>query len=374
MKEEDVLMEVCRQGAPSPKQDDLPSIDWDRLVSLAETQRILPLLAPYLAEDKQETLNTRLRALAARWIEQFGTFRTLAQELNTAKIPFLTFKGVALAFTVYPSPEERIFSDIDLLVRPNDLFQVEEILTSLGFEPAEIRSDSQRSAELTFSDSREYIHRESCVSVDLHWRMFKRFYGYNLQPEELFSRAVPIEAEGVSFLTLSPEDHLLFLLLHGSKHLWSKLGWIVDIGLLLQHSPNLEIRSCLQMADLFKVRRTVLLGLALTHRITDVELPEETLNEIKGDSEVQILLQGVLAKLPIPEEPPTLEVIASDVRMREQLLDKFLYILRRGCIPHAEDWRTASLPDPLFFLYYLLRPLRLFWRYILSRSAGNRSL
>jgi hypothetical protein len=39
--------------------------------------------------------------------------------------------------------------------------------------------------------------------------------------------------------------------------------------------------------------------------------------------------------------------------------DRARYVGRSLMVPQPEDWRAVPLPDPLFPLYYLIRPVRL---------------
>ena len=47
------------------------------------------------------------------------------------------------------------------------------------------------------------------------------------------------------------------------------------------------------------------------------------------------------------------------MKMRERLRDKVRYLVRLATTHTVGDWMALPLPKPFFFLYYVLRPIRL---------------
>jgi hypothetical protein len=52
--------------------------------------------------------------------------------------------------------------------------------------------------------------------------------------------------------------------------------------------------------------------------------------------------------------------------------DAYLSMVRAALVPTVGDWRTFSVPDVLYPIYYLLRPLRLLTKYC-GKSDQHRS-
>ena len=59
------------------------------------------------------------------------------------------------------------------------------------------------------------------------------------------------------------------------------------------------------------------------------------------------------------------------LNMRERKRDKLRSCFRLVTTPRRYDWLDVSLPDPLFFLYYVLRPLRLAGKYGAQLLRGS---
>ena len=86
--------------------------------------------------------------------------------------------------------------------------------------------------------------------------------------------SVSIDLNGTEVKTLSAADLLFSLCVHGSRHLWERLGWICDIAeLLARHTfdwPTLLKRAAQADSD-----RMFLLGLYLAERLLEAPLPAE---------------------------------------------------------------------------------------------------
>ena len=58
-------------------------------------------------------------------------------------------------------------------------------------------------------------------------------------------------------------------------------------------------------------------------------------------------------------------------RMRERRRDRLGYALLKMVEPNAADWMERPLPEKLFPLYYVLRPLRLLRKFGRRSSRGH---
>jgi hypothetical protein len=50
------------------------------------------------------------------------------------------------------------------------------------------------------------------------------------------------------------------------------------------------------------------------------------------------------------------------VFIRERFADRLSYCLRLAVTPSVGEWSVIALPRPFYFLYYLIRPVRLTWK------------
>ena len=93
---------------------------------------------------------------------------------------------------------------------------------------------------------------------------------------------------------LCPEDLLILLCVHGSKHAWEQLKWVCDVAELVRRRPALDWSRVLFQSNEWHCRRMVLLGLAMAHSLFDTVLPRMVLHEIQTDADIP----GLIRRMP----------------------------------------------------------------------------
>lgn len=211
---------------------------WLKLFRLAEAQKLLPLLAEAVwdcpAGDAEALLAAGKRTAKRQVMLQSQkdmAFWPVYEKLRSAGIDALVVKG-SVCRSVYPNGALRISSDEDLLVEPERFAEACEILTEAGLTPAP-GADPARDAEIGWRDPKGPLY------IELHKYLFAPDSGpFGLLQtvfSDVFSRARLYQLEeGLSVRSLSPHDHLLYLLLHAMKHFIRSgfgLRQICDVGL-----------------------------------------------------------------------------------------------------------------------------------------------
>ena len=165
--------------------------------------------------------------------------------------------------------------------------------------------------------------------------------------------------------TLSPEDLLLILCVHGAKHLWSQLGWISDVAELVRGHPSADWPWLLAEARALGSERMLLLGLFLARDLLDAPLPEAVRPALRADRVVESLAGQVVERLfGRPRGAAgVLESALFHLRAREHVRDRLRYGVRLAMTTTPGDWALLPLPVRLFPLYWLLRPIRLAGKY-----------
>jgi hypothetical protein len=127
-------------------------------------------------------------------------------------------------------------------------------------------------------------------------------------------------------------------------------------------------------------QRMLLLGVGLAQELLGVRVPETVLAAIESDGASAILpsvdcasptvggnralpalMQQVCSYLfePQLEQSRQFSLTLFRLRVRDRISDQLQYFVWRLFVPNVRDRRLIVLPNPLTFLYYLLRPLRL---------------
>jgi hypothetical protein len=280
------------------------SLDWSMVLELAEYHGVVPLLYSNLSAVSSDLvpaeLLTRLRQKA-----QAGALlnRALAKELValceafTARgVPVIPIKGATLAVLAYGDLALRDFTDLDLLVPEDSVEEAQAVLSTLGYE--------RRSVVAEESDSHHddgpyqvFVKRRTLYRVDLQWVMAHQDFAFRLDRPEFWARRVAVAFENQTVPGLAPEDLLIVLCVHGSKHSWEQLKWVCDVAELVRSHPDLDWNQILVHASTWRCRRMLYLGLAVAHLLLDAPLPAAVLERLKADVEVMALAHRMPASL-----------------------------------------------------------------------------
>jgi hypothetical protein len=160
------------------------------------------------------------------------TFNKIKELFAGKNIELILLKGPHLGYTIYDSPQERPYSDLDILVKPEDFKLGATQLLEKGFKPF---------AYDTFAPEiqRDFKHWEFIspwgVLVELH-RWLSGHDRYPVESAGLFERAEKFHFGETAALGLSTEDLLLHLCLHmGTSYFHVIEGkHVADIGLLIK--------------------------------------------------------------------------------------------------------------------------------------------
>ena len=343
-------------------------LDWSLLLVLANRHRLLPLVHRHLISNFSDALPPAFRkhleaeatANAARNLQLFAELRRLVTTLAAHGVCTVPLKGPVLALAVYGDTGLRQFCDLDLLIRRADLATASAVVCDLGYRQGLGLGPAER--RVYFANACEFplVHPDSGVLVELQWRFVPRHFSLRLDAETVWSRIVPASLGGTEFQTLSPEDLLLVLCVHGGKHSWERLGWICDVAELIRAYPVLDWETIWARAQKLGAARLLALGLFLAERFLGAPLPERIRHRLAGDRALARLAEDVNRKLASPvDEVPTLTDHIFLARVRERGRDRLAYLLRVVVTPGLNDCAAVRLPATLAPAYHFLRPGRI---------------
>ncbi|MDZ7267794.1 MAG: nucleotidyltransferase family protein [candidate division KSB1 bacterium] len=333
---------------------------WHRITVLLFRQ-LQPLAAavppPVLAHLQEQAKRQTQQSLL-----QTAGLLQLLPALAAHGVIAVPFKGPALAAAVYGDPALRECEDLDVLVTPHALPQAKAVLVRLGFRPLQPLNRAQEAVYLRYESGSTFVQESTGLQVDLHWAFNRNYLAVPLALADMLPRLQPQVLAGIPLHQLAPEDLLLALCVHGGKHQWLSLNWIIDVAELLRTHPRLAWQDLAARARATGCLRFVHLGLHLAHRLLAAPLPAALREQIAADRVVTQLADHARHRLfPMMEEwdPGVAERILFLLRARERRRDQLRFLLRRLTTPTSSDlfyWQSPLLPAPL---YPWLRPARL---------------
>lgn len=369
---------VCACLAPGAEPlPDAAGIDPELLARVARRHQVSALVAARLTQAGQPVpgrLAKQADAAQRRALKQLGLALDLVAVLERAGICTVLLKGVALSQRAFGSPLLRGAVDIDLLVRPQDVGAAWQALARAGLRQVTPPTPLEGARLALFCRAaKDSLHRYPVGGpvLELHWRLSDEL-AEPLMPPDAALTMIAL-APGRSVRVLDDPTLFLYLCTHGAAHGWARIKWLADVAALLHHSPDgghalwqhAAAKGGTIAAGSAVILAQELFGLA----------PPSGFRRPRG-VRIAVLLwlarriqragQGARELEPTPwrgwAEMLAKMLVAAGWRQR-------LSVLRRIGLA-SEDIARVPLPDPLIWLYPVLRVPLLVYR----RAARRRQL
>jgi hypothetical protein len=343
-------------------------IDWEYLFLLARRHSVLPLLyfqlqrqaSNLVPEEHLNRLRQHYRENAARNVVLFDELCRLISLFADAGIEAIPYKGPVLALFAYDDLALRRFVDLDVMVRKEDVLIARELLLADGYQPAKSLTVSQQQVLLRTQHNMQFTKNGRLLIVELHWEVASHLFASSVQAAGLWRDLTEFALDGVTLRTLSADDLLFSLCVHGSRHLWEKLAWICDVAELVTRQA-VDWAALLDRAAKTDNERIIFVGLRLAQNLLDLVLPPNVAEMVQRDRRVGEVASRISERLfdgaeHVPASPKQIFRYNLDVRKSWRARARYCVFMLR---PTDGDLSAFSVPAGLGFAYYLMRPFRL---------------
>lgn len=341
------------------------NIDWEMFLTQAKHHRVYPLLASKIspAEDFIPSYVTQ----SIKELYKINTFQMLhlsaemdqINKIFTANgISLLFLKGPLLGSELYGDISQRTSNDLDILIPIEQLNQVEELLLQQGYKKDDyfetfLNDWKWRHHHITF------LHKEKGIKIEVHWRLNP---GPGKEPKfsDLWERKRVVKHTNKPIYLLGKEDLFFFLVLHGARHGWSRLRWLIDIYQMLKKEMNWE--EVYQLFYKFHHVHVAGQALILVSALFNYPLPKRVYMLFKNKRSHLLAQEAIyylerrvnLHSYPVPSDVAKYHSKHLFSLMSTQ--QKVLFILS-FLYPLPEDIKVLPLPKRLYFMYFPLRPI-----------------
>ena len=385
-------LSVVQEGTGESRLKELSSSDWDVLIEKSYWYGIAPLFYYRLITFHPGTPipANAMKRLRQVYLQCSGRNMQLYHELGKvlgllrhANIPVIVLKGAHLAELVYGNIALRPMGDVDVLVHKDDLMRVEAVLLGMGYAPAECHRQIAK-------DNCHFVYglpnRE--LFVEVHWNFLPSMYRFKIDIDGQWERSRQAIIAGVEVSVLCPEDLLLYLCLHTSKHLFEMgLKPLCDIlETIRYYGKEIDWKQVQLRSEQSSAAKCVYLTFRLARELLGASVPDDLMNAIKpSDFDERFM---VLAKERIfayghwnSDGLPLSRNIAQ-LWGSKRLLNKGTLFLRRAFPSPEEVARMYPAPSDSIRIYFyypvrikdlLLRHGRQVWR-LLRWNEGMRGL
>lgn len=310
MGEDEYLVSLIANSGGKDDGQVEDGFDWEYILEQARRNGVSPILyfrlknqkdpatggAKFFFEKLEKDYYQNLRRNILMWEE----IEPILKSFKEDGIEVILLKGVALAELVYKNLALRPMSDIDLLVKKEELPRIDEKMRKFGYSTEENYRNSLRYSSVDYLNSIEYLPalpigreqagRKKVVSVHFHWHLVNStlpsfMYASKIDIEKIWKEAIPVKISGTETLSLAPHHLLIHLSEHASKpgHSLSRLILLYDIAETIKvYQEELNWELLINEARMFNLNRPLYYSLYLTSRLIGLDnMPANILDELR---------------------------------------------------------------------------------------------
>jgi len=335
--------------------------NWDAVLPRMQTHGLIPLIYHRLESlgfvgvppQVQKQLKATFRNNAMRNVLMAEELASVLGKLSAAQVPAIPIKGVALAESLYGDAALRTGTDIDVLVHPKNVTESLNVIHSCGYAA---RCGSPPFLYRLVRHGKDFELRRNgpkmVFALELH---FGLVWGGGVERRlvaDIWSDALPRPFHGVPAFALSPEWEFLHLAEHAARHGLFSFKWLVDLDWLVERGA-VDWQSAREKAERIGWLKVVQSSLAACEALFETPVPAPFALAAAGPVPKIRVLQTNPGPLEFPREA------LFNLLLLPTLWQRIQFAANRIFLPTTVDCEFLRLPSPLFFIYYILRPLRL---------------
>jgi hypothetical protein len=372
----DLLLACCAAEPSADRVRQMVSfpLDWERLLCLTDHHRVVPQLFGQVSAFSRLLPDNVLGALRSRYQENAhkalwftGELLRILSCFESAGIKTLAYKGPVLAKALYGDVTERQYSDLDILVRPEDVPKAKAVALAVGYACYPQLRSQEEPAYIASGCGYVFHTAAGRNLLDLQWRIVPRFYSIDFEVAHFLDRADRIVVGGHSVRTLCAVDLLLVLCVHAAKHVWLQLSWLCDIAQLAK-SPHLDWTAVQTEARRLGIERIVNLNLLLAHKLLGTPPHVAIAERLVNDKSLNFFADEIRRISERSTQYPTesISYFRLMLRLRERWQDRARFLSRLALTPSVSEWNAVHLPKSLQPMYRVVRLSRLAKRLAVS--------
>lgn len=343
-----ILKRIAGEGIKGVR-DLLNSVNWERFKDLIIyhdltpfTYSVLKDFNSFLPKDLREFLKNNYYCVLVRCQRLWQEFLRISMAFQQMGIMLLPIKGMALLYDIYSYKPIRPMTDLDLLVKEEDLPKAELIFCELGYRKELYGLEEEywrkNQCHIAFYKKEE----EKAPFVELHWSLDFKRENRNILPK-LWERIREINVDGKTIKLLSPEDTLFSLALHNRR--FGKtlcLKNVYDLILLLnKHASGFGWDYVLNQSRKYGICSTLFFILYQANLLLGLKLPKYVWRELDLPTWKRRIIQRFIEK--------------NTFLSTEEMQNKNLY-LKSHFLLYDSFWKpincVINIPKEQFTKYY----------------------
>jgi len=281
----------CDRGALEQAADNVR--DWQPELLLAAGHQVHALLRlellkharDHVPETVAEYMQRELGTLMMGNLRQAWRLHRIMGLFDAAGIRALAYKGPSLAALVFGG-QVRLSTDLDFLLPRMDALRARDLLLDQGFHQVSLPADGDTSKldpfDKAFTLRGPGSEDGSLFEVDLHWRLFFEYFEVPPTFDELWSRRQSVAMPKGSVPTFGFADYAFILGVHGHKHCWAQLKWLVEFSWMLTRLVDEEWERFERTWHRANLLGELALALTLVAWLLGIHAPRRPMSLLRG--------------------------------------------------------------------------------------------
>jgi hypothetical protein len=334
------------------RKDEMPVLslqDWEIVLGQAIQARLLAKLAQhaidhnwlsYVPQQPRNYLEGGLRLADRQHHEVHWEVDCIRRALKDVDSPIVLLKGAAYLIAGLPPGRGRLFSDIDIMVKHENLHEVEAALFAHGWISEERDAYNDRYYRQWMHEIPPMKHVQRNTVIDVHHTITPPTSRFKIDVTKLFNEIVAIDEEH-RFFILAPAD----MVLHSAAHLFQEgefshgMRDLLDLRELVRHFAKdpFFFPSLFRRAKELGLEVPLFHGLHHIQRLFNVDIPPnltDALYDIRPNIFTRWLMSSLLAQALQPKHPSCQGIFNDFARWLLYVRSHFIRMPWYLVIPH----------------------------------------
>ena len=260
---QELALLLCRLADPEDSSSGQIAISngaVDQLIGLASGHGVLPIVLRKLRRQAPAAARADMTLRIGQALLLERKAEAVCAKLRDAGVAFSIVKGPVFAQRLYEFQADRPFTDIDILISPDDLAPASNIMRDEGFRPdrKDFWDNSHRDMEFkwTLADNRSVLFELHTNLV--HYPRLRRRVSFGYEELVDAGRGDP----------LAPEALLCVAIVHAScGHKFHRLQMIIDVLQAGRRLPDEKIEDFIDAAKRIRLAPEAAVTLSLAGRL-----------------------------------------------------------------------------------------------------------
>ena len=341
--------------------------NWDDLISLSYSHGVFPLVYKIIKKYDEKTPLDKLSFMKQTYMDLVKRNMLMTSELIKVSnvleengIKSIAFKGPTLSQMAYGDVISRQYVDLDVLVDESLLKDAQKILEANNYYPRYDLEEYQKENLKDVVHDISMINKSNGINIELHWTLSSGEFFIDLEKLEYMSDIKKYNLSNYELNIFSNEKLFIYLCVHGYKHLWERIEWLVDIYYLIS-KENIDLEKVVEMSKSVDADRIVLSTLIICQKMFDlkIELKDSSIQDIKLNRTTNSMLNKIFQDYSkVNEKIHSKEFSIIHLYMLKTTTNKMKY-LKTFFEPTEKDYEKVKISSKFHFLYYLLRPFNI---------------